>query len=64
MKISFDVPDEYPITVLGCLFLSMMCGLSARFIVIPPRIQAFGNNFMTEKFGDEHDKHIKDQKVS
>ena len=65
MKISFDVPDEYPITVLGCLILSMMCGLSARFVVIPPRLDAFmRSNFMAEKFADEHDKHVKDQKVS
>ena len=61
MKISFEVPDEYPITVLGCLFLSMMCGISARLVVIPDRIKAFGNKFMTENFGEEHSKHIKDQ---
>ena len=65
MKISFEVPDEYPITVLGLLILSMMCALSARFIVIPPRLDAFmRSNFMTENFEKEHDKHVTDQKVS
>ncbi len=65
MKISFEVPDEYPITVLGCLFLSLLCAVSARFVVIPPRVEAFAKSkFMTEKFEEEHDKHIKDQKVN
>ena len=51
MKISFDVPDEYPWTVLACLTLCLETFVISVAVVVFSRINHFNGKFMKETFG-------------
>ena len=53
MKISFDVPDEYPWIVLACLVLCIEAFFASLFVV-KARAAHFPNEFMKENFGKLH----------
>ena len=54
MKISFDVPDEFPLTALACVALSFQCFIMAFLIVVPARYKYFSNEHMKTHFAKEH----------
>jgi hypothetical protein len=54
MKISFDLPDEYPMIALGCVVLCFQCILLAFILVVPARKAIFNNEHMKEHFAKEH----------
>ena len=54
MKISFEVPDEYPMTVLACVLLCIECIAVTVLVVVPARKKIFNNDHMKEKFAKEH----------
>ena len=53
MKITFNVPDEYPWIVLACLLLCLEAFL-ASLLVVKYRVKHFPNEFMKENFGKIH----------
>ena len=51
-SISFDVPDEYPWVILGCLILCFECAMTA-ILGSKQRQKCFTEDYM-KKFNDEH----------
>ena len=54
MPISFEIPDEYPWTVLACIALCLECVLVSAMIVVPARKKYFPNEFMKKNFAEIH----------
>ncbi len=53
MKISFEVPDEYPWIVLACLVLCIEAFFMS-LLVVKARAKHFPNDFMKQNFGQLH----------
>ncbi len=64
MKISFEVPEEYPWTILACIALCLECVLVSIVVVVPARKRYFYSDFMKANFAKEHEENFPGQKLS
>ena len=64
MKISFEVPEEYPWIILACIALCLECVLVSILVVVPARKRYFYSDFMKANFAKEHEANFPGQKLS
>ncbi len=64
MKISFEIPEEYPWTILACIALCLECVLVSILIVVPARKRYFYGDFMKANFKKEHEESFPGTKLS